>query len=291
MKLTVVIPVFRVEDTLDRCVESVLRQDVDEMEVILVDDGSPDKCPKMCDDWAEKDPRIRVVHKSNGGLSDARNAGIDIATGSLITFVDSDDYLAPNTYKPLMAQAETCDILEYSVADCLNLSEQSFNDMRLYWTVTRAYEHTFAWNKIYRRSLFDGIRYPVGRIFEDVYTLPLLLQKAQRVVTTERGLYYYTDNKQGITATAGGQGLTMLLDAHLKSQMPVDDLYYMYLVNIQMDVWERTGAPILLPRRRVCTANMPTKKKLKAIALNTIGIKQLCILNKLLHKVKTPSRW
>lgn len=291
MKLTVIIPIFRVEDTLDRCVESVLSQNVDTMEVILVDDGSPDNCPKMCDNWAGKDPRIRVIHKPNSGLSDARNAGLDQATGDLVTFVDSDDYLAPYTYEPLMAQAEACDILEFSVDDRLQLPERCFDDVKQYWIETRAYEHTFAWNKLYRRTLFDDVRYPVGKIFEDVYTLPLLLQKAQRVVTTARGLYHYTYNSQGITATADGKGLAMLLDAHLQSQMPVDDLYYMYLVNIQMDVWERTGAPILLPVRKVRTDSLPVKKKLKAIILNTIGIKKLCILNKLLHKVKKPNRW
>lgn len=98
MKLTVIIPVYRVEATLDRCVESVVRQHVPEMEIILVDDGSPDKCPQICDEWAQKDTRIHVIHKSNGGLSDARNAALDIAKGEIITFVDSDDYLADNTY-------------------------------------------------------------------------------------------------------------------------------------------------------------------------------------------------
>ena len=103
MILSVIIPVYCVEDTLNRCVESVLRQNVTDMEVILVDDGSTDKCPKMCDDWGERDAHIRVIHKQNGGLSDARNAGIDVAKGDLITFVDSDDYLADNTYQPLLA--------------------------------------------------------------------------------------------------------------------------------------------------------------------------------------------
>ena len=101
VKLSVVIPVFRVEHTLQRCVESVLQQDLSDMEVILVDDGSPDHCPKLCDEWAEKDTRIKVIHQENKGLSGARNAGIDIAQGDYLTFVDSDDYLALNTYQPL----------------------------------------------------------------------------------------------------------------------------------------------------------------------------------------------
>ena len=125
MKLSVIIPVYRVEDTLDRCVESVLCQSVDEMEVILVDDGSPDQCPAKCDLWAEKDARIRVIHKENGGLSDARNAGIDVAQGDFITFVDSDDYLEANTYKSLLQQLEDADILEYSTMSAFSAISRS----------------------------------------------------------------------------------------------------------------------------------------------------------------------
>ena len=97
MLLSVIIPVYRTEQTLQRCVESVLNQGVDDMEVILVDDGSPDSCPELCDEWEEKDAHIKVIHKTNGGLSDARNAGIDIAKGEYITFVDSDDWVDANT--------------------------------------------------------------------------------------------------------------------------------------------------------------------------------------------------
>ena len=291
MKLSVIIPVYRVEATLDRCVESVLSQDVAEMEIILVDDGSPDSCPAMCDKWVAKDSRIRVIHKENGGLSDARNAGIDVATGDFVTFVDSDDYLSDNTYGPLMEKAATCDILEFSIAERLQLPDQSYEDMGRYWTELKVYTHMFAWNKVYRRSLFDGVRYPVGRIFEDVYTLPLLLQKAKIVKTTGHGYYHYTYNEQGITATANGKGLSQLLEAHLTTGMPIDDTYYMYLLNIQMDVWERTGAPISLPERRVSLRHLGFKHTIKATILNTIGIKQLCKLSKLLHKIKKPSRW
>ena len=122
MKLSVVIPVFCVESTLDRCVESVLAQDVDDMEVILVDDGSPDDCPRLCDEWAKRDSRISVIHKSNGGLSDARNAGLDVACGQYITFVDSDDWLLSNTLAPLIETIGDCDILEYSIEERLQQS-------------------------------------------------------------------------------------------------------------------------------------------------------------------------
>ena len=116
MKLSVIIPVYRADATLKRCVESVLSQGCESMEVILVDDGSPDDCPRQCDDWAQRDARIRTIHKANGGLSDARNAGLEIATGDYLTFVDADDYLAPNTYQQLMKQlceSPETDLLEY----------------------------------------------------------------------------------------------------------------------------------------------------------------------------------
>ena len=97
MKLSIIIPVYRVETTLDRCVESIMNQNLDDFEIILVDDGSPDNCPKMCDDWAKRDTHISVIHQQNRGLSDARNAGIDTARGDYITFVDSDDYITGHT--------------------------------------------------------------------------------------------------------------------------------------------------------------------------------------------------
>ena len=291
MKLSVIIPVYRVESTLDRCVESVLAQQVAEMEVILVDDGSPDDCPAMCNRWAEKDSRIRVIHKANGGLSDARNAGLDVARGEYITFVDSDDWLAQDTYPPLLAQMGDADLLEYSIADRMNLGEHTYIDYRRYWLDAQAYLHTYAWNKIYRRQLFDEVRYPKGKVFEDVYTLPQLLQHCKKMVTTNKGCYHYTENPRGITATAGGRELSMLLDAHLESSMPIDDAYFLYLLNIQMDVWELTGAPIKLPPCHIEASTLKGLKKMKAILYNTIGINNLCHLNKFIHRFKKPSRW
>ena len=118
MKLSIVIPVYQVETTLERCVESVVKQSFRDIQIILVDDGSPDRCPQMCDEWAQKDPRIVVIHKQNGGLSDARNAGIKTATADYITFLDSDDFLADGTLEPLMKTLEAhpdYDILEYPI--------------------------------------------------------------------------------------------------------------------------------------------------------------------------------
>ncbi len=289
MKLSVIIPVYQVEATLDRCVKSILQQEVDDMQVILVDDGSPDLCPQKCDLWAQKDTRILVIHKTNGGLSDARNAGIRQATSDLITFVDSDDFLAPDTYAPLLTVMGDHDILEYSIAERLQLEDHVYEDINEYWLKEHAYTHTYACNKIYRKHLFDSISFPKGRLFEDTYTFPQLLHKAHTIATTHLGSYHYFTNPQGITMNADGQALKQLLDGHLHNNMPVDDLYYMYLLNIQIDVWERTHELLMSTSRTVTVSKLPKKYKIKAIIHNLLGIKTLCRIFNIKHYIRKPS--
>ncbi len=295
MKLTIIIPVYRVERTLDRCVQSVMAQQFADFEVILVDDGSPDLCPSICDEWARRDPRISVIHKENGGLSDARNAGIGRARGEFITFVDSDDYLADGTLAQVMPLADDADLTEYPICrnsgsasqQLLTFDEQTYDDACQYWLQARAWQHTYACNKIYRRRLFDEVRFPTGRAFEDAATLPLMLRQQPRVRTTGRGLYHYTANEQGITHTATGDELRQLLEAHLASAMPMDDAYYLSLLNIQMDVCRLTGCQPTLPMRRVRPQGN-WKSMVKAVIQNTIGIKGICKLNQLTGKLR---RW
>lgn len=296
MKLSVIIPVYRVEDTLDRCVESVLAQDCHDMELILVDDGSPDSCGQRCDEWAQKDRRIKAIHQPNGGLSKARNAGIGQATGDYITFVDSDDHVAPGTYAALMEQLSQhpeYDLLEFPCTTT-PLADRVYTDVNRYWLEGRAYLHSYAWNKIYRRRLFSDVRFPEGKVFEDVYTLPQLLARCKTVATTAKGYYHYVVNPKGITRTATGHELNMLLEAHvdvLRKGFPAADAdYYMHVVNIQMDVYERLGTPPVLPVFHVSPAEVSSfKQKMKAIILNLFGIKRLCQINKFIHLV-TKSR-
>lgn len=271
--------------------------------MILVDDGSTDNCPDICDEWAKKDQRIKVIHKVNGGLSDARNAGINVALGDYLTFVDSDDYIAEHTYAPLMqklAAEPDIDILEYPVFVHYGSSQQHLLDfaeeaeyinMDDYWYSGKAYQHSYACNKIYRTSLFADVRYPVGVVFEDIHTLPLLLRKTQKVATCRQGLYYYCSNKTGITATANGDALRMLLKPHVDiirnshRQDREAQLYYLHVLNIQMDVFEQTGDTPILPIRPINTNYFSSVLKLKAIALNLLGVRKLCMLNKLIHRI------
>ena len=291
LKLSIIIPVYRVEQTLRRCIDSILSQSFVDWEMILVDDGSPDGCPEICDEYTKNYDKIRVIHKANGGLSDARNVGIEEAKGEYITFVDSDDYLGEETLKKVMKILKNhpeYDMLEYPVfvhfsslkkEHRLELDNHEYRDMREYWLEGMAYTHTYACNKIYRRSLFDNVRFPVGKLFEDVYTLPLLLKEANVVATTSQGLYFYTHNVNGITVTADGKAMANLLDAHLKvfPEM-VDAQYYSHVLNIQMDVYELTEDPPVLPV-------LPYYSTFKLKLLHLFGIKRLCKLNKILHSL------
>lgn len=299
MKLSIVIPVYNMENTLNRCVESVLRQGIDDYEVILIDDGSTDNCPDMCDQWEAKDTHITTIHRQNGGLSAARNTGIDKATGELITFVDPDDYLKEGTYGAIMPLAETHDIVEFpacrlsksSQQQTLSFSDQIYTDKKTYWLEAKGYTHTYACNKIYRRSLFDNIRYPEGRVFEDAVTFPKLLLAAKDICTTHHGLYFYCWNDEGITAKAQGPELESLLMAHLDTvRLWEDTTYLLHMLNIQMDVYELTGKAPILPFRRInpLEKGLTARQRIKAIVLDLFGINGICRINKAIHKWKIP---
>ncbi|MBR1469784.1 MAG: glycosyltransferase family 2 protein [Prevotella sp.] len=309
MKLSIVIPVYNVEQTLERCVQSVLNQKFRDYQVILVDDGSTDKSGEICDQLMRQDKRIQVIHQKNSGLSAARNAGIKKCKGEYITFIDSDDYIGTDTLKPLMdllAIHHDYDILEYSVYEHfgrpkhmnpLRLDNREYTDMREYWYKCEAYKHAYACNKIYSRKLFSGLGFPVGKKFEDIYTLPQLLERCQTVATTGEGYYYYCYNTKGITATADGEALNNLLTAHLNILngdsflKPVNYAYYGHILNIALDVYEATGETPKLPLpESVCQRQDGEKIPLKIRLMKLLGLKNLCKINTLIHKFYRKSR-
>lgn len=303
MKLSIVIPVYQVKYTLTRCVESVLNQSFRDYEMILVDDGSTDGSAKMCDDFALADSRIRVIHQTNKGLSSARNSGLNISRGEYITFIDSDDFIGENTLSILMTKLEAYpdyDILEYPVLwhhgspeqRLLKFGVKTYDNMRSYWIDGKAYQHAYVWNKIFVRRLFDTVRFPDGQLFEDAYTLPLLLEKAHIVATTEEGIYYYTSNPDGIT-NHPGDGLSCLLDTHIRQLEALglnEELseYYAHVLNIQLDVYKTTRKDPILPVPHITSSairrlGLPWKSRVKLRLLKIIGIKNLCRLTRLLR--------
>ena len=203
--ISVIVPIYKVEPYLRKCVDSILAQTYKNLEVILVDDGSPDGCPAICDEYAAKDSRVKVIHKQNGGLSDARNAGMAIMTGELVGFVDSSDWIEPQMYQRLyelmdhygadMAFGGVADDLEenghVTTAKTSDYGENPFSEDNR--SAMRRYFHGSwsAWDKLYRAELFYDIRYPVGEINEDEAIVLHLLNRCKKVCYTNEVFYHY----------------------------------------------------------------------------------------------------
>lgn len=233
-KISVVVPVFRVEKYLSRCVDSILGQTYKNLEVILVDDGSDDGCPSLCDDYAKKDERVKVIHRKNGGLSAARNSGIAVATGNYIALIDSDDYIGSNMFKHLMeetvsndADLALCDYQYVHENDDPTDLDKTYDDSDIIVTDGRRsqyymYEsyrnrttYTVAWNKLYKKDLFDGITYPEGRIHEDESRTHKLLYRAKKIVYIKAPYYYYLQRDDSIVGSAVSVKKLQLIDAYV----------------------------------------------------------------------------
>ena len=208
--ISIIIPVYKVEKYLEKCIQSVINQTYENLQIILVDDGSPDNCGKICDEYAKKDHRIEVIHKSNGGLSDARNKGLEIAKGEYIGFVDSDDYIEADMYEVLYnllkqynADVSICNF--YTVSQGKISIKNADNGINDYNRIEILKEilldrniQSYAWNKLYKKELFDEIKYPIGKKYEDIGTTFYLLEKCNKVVVTGKSEYYYINRQDSI---------------------------------------------------------------------------------------------
>lgn len=212
-KISVIVPVYKVEAYLDRCVESVVNQTFENFELILVDDGSPDNCGAMCDAWAAKDSRIHVIHQKNGGLSAARNAGLEWVfrqgEGQWITFLDSDDWLQPNMLEWMLRAAEEGHT-DVSVCAYENTGGEDPWEQETYraesWTAGDFYQQKFinatiACGKLYAKHCFESHRFPVGKLHEDEFTTYRVLFEAEKIAFLPMPLYAYYVNPNGITKT------------------------------------------------------------------------------------------
>ena len=207
-KISVIVPIYKVEKYLNRCIDSILNQTFTDFECILVDDGSPDNCGKICDEYAKKDKRVKVIHKPNGGLSDARNAGIDVAQGECLSFIDSDDWIHPQMleilYNGIVKNNVILSVCAYEETE----NEKPFENIEnpifeirngMDFLIKNNVTAIVAWNKLYHKSLFDGIRYPVGKIHEDEFVTYKILYKAGNIAFCDEKMYMYFENVEGIT--------------------------------------------------------------------------------------------
>lgn len=336
MTLSIIIPVYKVQDTLERCIQSVLNQSFADYEIILVDDGSPDECPHICDEYTKRDTRISVIHKANGGLSDARNAGIKKAKGEYITFIDSDDAIEKDTLRLLMQELTAhphIDILEYPVKEraghptqekILSFQPKEYDNAVAYWLGEKAFNHTYACNKLYKRCLFEKVRFPKGKKFEDALTLPFLIgllpvEKQDssskdmdvlhpKIRVTHAGMYLYHWNDKGITANAKYEDLFNLYQGHTLSLMHVCkyieesgkekeimaqyhasvEEFMLKILNVLLDLYDLSGRyemhPPLINRVKWLNDRI-APSSIKLKLFNILGYHQLCKLNHLLHKI------
>jgi len=182
--ISIIIPIYKVEDYIRCCIDSILSQTYKNLEIILVDDGSPDNCGSVCEEYSLKDKRIKVIYKKNGGLSSARNAGLDIASGEYIGFVDSDDWIENDMYESLYnaiifhkADISVCGRYIASGNKITTISDSEKAEVftrceALSELVLDEYSgmKNFAWDKLYKKELFDNVRYPEGKCYEDIFT-------------------------------------------------------------------------------------------------------------------------
>ena len=246
--VSIIVPVYNVEKYLDKCVASVVNQTYTNLEIILIDDGSPDKCPAICDAWKSRDPRINVIHQQNGGLSHARNEGLKIATGEFIGFVDSDDWIELNMVEVLMSALLETDA---DIASCCFQSEREGSETienksipkeRIIYSSEEALEKLFkgrrfiqnvVWNKIYRRTTIVNNWFPVGKLYEDGLWTAKALGNARKIVCIDYPLCHYLYRPESLSHDAR-QKQKRFEDEH---EMIVQRIEYIREHNPTLEKW------------------------------------------------------
>lgn len=255
--ISVIIPVYNVEKYLERCVKSVINQTYKNLEIILVDDGAKDNSGIMCDELAKLDDRIIVIHKQNGGLSDARNHGLNIAKGEYIGFVDSDDYIAEDMFETLYNtimenEADISIVSFYEMYNNKLIGVRDSGKLEIMNKLEAMKEllidtkiQSYAWNKLFKRELFNDLKFPTGKNFEDIATTLLLFEKCEKVALLEKPKYYYLRRDDSIVGVRNSKTYTDYLEVildkylYLKDKYPEIELYnaYNYIINM---IWVYT---------------------------------------------------
>jgi len=275
--LSIIVPIYNVEQYVDKCIQSILNQTYQNLEIILVDDGATDRSGSIADSYAAKDKRIKVFHKENGGLSDARNYGLDHVTGDYILFVDSDDFIENTMCERLFAVANStnadivsCNYYIYREDDDISIHTMSVQDdtrtftgmdmLRYYLLKTEPFDLNVVWNKLFKSELFNGtvlVRFPKGRVQEDNFTIFRLFLNANTIVTVNEPLYYYVQRAGSIMANFSRRFMTDTVESHIYMNdylmdhcSSVKNELQLYLLNSYVEL-----------SRRVCANKCKTEYK------------------------------
>jgi len=276
-KVSVIVPVYKVEQYIHRCVDSILAQTYKNLEIILVNDGSPDQCGEIADLYSEKDERVVVIHKKNGGLSDARNAGMHSATGEYTLFVDSDDWLDGNMIQTLVniSLAHEADIVQsafyYAYEDHLLYDNRYYskndsptiisNQELMFELVKNEKIKNFAWGKLYKSSLIKDLPFKKGVLFEDVFWAHHVMKRVNTYVINHKPMCYYMQRNDSIVANYSYRNLDILKG--LKERHMFIEKHYPKLVNESYKTMLKTlliHYNLLLANRRKMEIEQHTKK-------------------------------
>ncbi|WP_461879753.1 glycosyltransferase family 2 protein [Fusicatenibacter sp.] len=221
-KISVIVPVYKVEKFINKCVDSILAQSFTDFELWLVDDGSPDNCGVICDEYAQKDNRVKVIHKENGGLSDARNTALDVMQGEYVFFVDSDDWIAKDTFESMYAAVKRTGA-KVATGNMISVNEDG-KERELYSPtqeekILKGEEmlttllRPNACNRLYKAEIFQDLRFPVGRLYEDVFVYHKILTQIDSMVLTGKNTYYYLVRDGSIMNSEYNIKFTDIVDA------------------------------------------------------------------------------
>ncbi len=223
-EISVIVPVYQVESFLDRCIRSILGQTFQDFEIILVDDGSPDRCPEICDAWGKKDGRIRVVHQENGGQSAARNAGLSVCAGQYVSFVDADDWIEPGMFSylyKLLAEYPQADMAQCGMVISTKYETEPLQpaEQIQLWNRDQMLDYFFRihgepsnysiWNRLYRRSMLQDFSFAAVK-HEDVIACMDFFLSSRHMVVSNQVFYHYFQNRHGVTATFTQQDIQYL---------------------------------------------------------------------------------
>ena len=242
--ISIVVPVYKVEKYIRNCIESIINQTYKNLEIILVDDGSTDECPKILDEYSKKDSRIKVIHKENGGLSSARNEGIKLATGKYIGFIDGDDTVNVEMYEMLSNVLEKYK-LDIAFCNIVKVYYNDNNELEFEKTAQKEYEEkiisnsealklmmmdgsvgNFACTKLFKRELFNDIKFPEGKVYEDVGTIYKIVSKVNKIVYVNKNLYHYLYGRPGaITSSFSEKKIIDSLDVYSEQYNYIKENY------------------------------------------------------------------
>lgn len=282
--ISLIVPIYNVAPYLRQCVDSLILQDYAHLEIILVDDGSPDDCGRICDEYAQRDERIKVIHKQNGGLSSARNAALDVMTGEWVMCVDSDDWVDKDFCSKALESASQhdADIVVFGYRDVYpdhtviqtvsQDQEQSFTPEEALMELHGGKILSFAWNKIYKASLFKDIRYPEGMLYEDIGTTYKLFANAHSIYLSSACTYNY--RKRGDSILGGGFGSREAIDWF---DMDMERFAFIrtYYPMLADKLWSFYGSETMRFLKTVATDTTARKKAKEMEHFMTMNKKQL----------------